>query len=752
MSASIFALLSAFIGLALLSGAVVIYAHIPNSRWLSALPIEVRYAALVPLIFLIALNANQWVAGNFLFPLLACVALITIVRSARNLNACDRRTALSDGISLISVQAVTLIAIFAAFEMHRYWLLEGSNHDSLIYYQGMHWATESRLFVGKETVRALWNLGVCGEGASWVGFNCSLYRGGTYTVAAWVQYFAPGVTGSGLYLIAGYAATFIWFSVRLLPVSIIGQYRPLAVGWLSLVVAFSTGLIGALTNSNLATVLGAASFVPIVCLAFRSDILTSVRFGLMALWCAVAAHVYAESVFYAGLFISLIFLLELPNNLRSLRIGGVITLVGLLIVIVFGAGNIAVDQAFASLFMFNELPKDAAWFSWYLHQSNFLWIGSFIAGLLMDGSMPSLLIVVAAMLITMFAVVTLMYSRQTRSGVLALIGTSFLAVLYVELTGYQYGEHKIVHLLGSAWALMLVAAASRLLGWGGVSEPGRLSTPMVKAVGWFILLGLVLIAASFSKGALSLLKSFRGPHGIDFGLSTVASYVRPGDKVLVDDTAWVGVEKFSKTHYLTFQIHHQGAEVLLPNISSDPLRGGYFRGIRQDTFRRVGSVDWLIQSRGHWLPSTKLISPAGTMVWENADYRLYRVGQSPLIVAGNGWYDCEVSFCWTTSKFEIEAFVPQGGQYQLLVNFALYRQPSSGKITVRSKSGQVLTECRLPCEQIRLVLPAGWSKLVFDSDWKITSPLEAGESADSRPLFAAIKRVEVIPLHEQVGK
>lgn len=248
MNASIFAVLSAFVGLALLNTTVVIHARTSNSRWLGALPLEVRYVALVSLIFLIALNANQWVAGKFLFPLIASVAMITIVRSARNLTACDRRHALGDGISLLFVQSLTLLAIFVAFEMRRYWLLEGPNHDSLNYYQGLHWATESRLFVAKETVRALWGLGVCREGASWVGYDCPLYRGGTYTVAAWTQYFAPSVTGNGLYLIAVYAATVVWFSVRLLAVSIIRRCHSLGLSGLSLVVVFSAGLIGALTN------------------------------------------------------------------------------------------------------------------------------------------------------------------------------------------------------------------------------------------------------------------------------------------------------------------------------------------------------------------------------------------------------------------------------------------------------------------------------------------------------------------------
>lgn len=752
MSVSIFALISACIGFVLLNSTIMINARVANTGRLGALPVEVRYAALFALILLIGLNVNQWVAGNLLFPLLASAAVVTVVISARKLTNCDRREALRDGISLLAVQIFTLFAIFAAFQMHRYWLLEAPNHDSLVYYQGLHWAIESPLFVGKETVRALWGLGACGEGASWVGFDCPLYRGGTYTVVAWTQYFAPGISGNGLYLIAAYAATIVWFAVRLLPASVIGQGTPLRTEGLALAVAFSTGITGALVNSNLATVLGAASFVPIVSLALRTDLPPRVRFGLMAAWCAVAAHVYAEAVFYAGLFISLVFLLELPRHLLALRLGGIISLGGLLLLIVFGLGNIAVGQAFASLFLFGEIPKDGAWFSWYLHQPPLLWIGSFIAGLLVGANKPLIPVVIVAAIITLFAAVTLLYSRQTRSGVLALIGASFVAVLYIEMTGYQYGEHKIVHLLGPAWTLVLVVATSRLLGWASAADSGRSPPPMAKAAGGVILLCLVLISASFFANALSLLRDSRDPHGLDFGLTTLASYIRPGDTVLVDDTAWIGVEKFHKTHYLTFQLHHQGAEVLLPSITSDPLRGGYFRGSRHDTFSRADGVDWLVQSRGHWLPAPKFVTPEATLVWENADYRLYRVGKKPVAVAGNGWYDCEATHCWTTAPFEIEAYVPRGGRYQLVISFGLFLPPGAGTITVRSGDEQVLAELRLPREQMHMELPSGWSRLIFDSDWPVTSPLEAGMSADPRRLFAAIQRVEVIPLHEQADK
>lgn len=49
---------------------------------------------------------------------------------------------------------------------------------------------------------------------------------------------------------------------------------------------------------------------------------------------------------------------------------------------------------------------------------------------------------------------------------------------------------------------------------------------------------------------------------------------------------------FQKTHYLTFQIHNRGAEVLLPQLGNDPLRGGYVRGNRNAMTPLGEQVQW----------------------------------------------------------------------------------------------------------------------------------------------------------------
>lgn len=736
-------LLSALLGLVLINCTVLVTSRTCRTGWIGSLPVEVRYIALFSFILLIALNGNQWLPGYLLFPFLIVTAIITVTISIKGLTEYDRRAALLDGLSLLSVQALILLVVFVVFQVYRYWLLESSNHDSLIYYYGGYWANESRLFVGSEAVRAKWGF------TTWIGFDRPLYRGGTFTLAAWVQYFSPRVSGSGVYFIATYSATMAWFAVRLLPASINGLRSTLVTTSLALIVALSTGIVGALVNSNLATVMGSSSLMLVFALALRSDVRPNVRYGLMGAWCAVCAHFYGESVFYAGMLVFFVFLLEFPAQVRTLRPVGMLRLAIFLSLIVLGLGNIPVGQAVSSLFLFSEIDKSADWFSWYMHQSPFAWVGSFVGGLLM-GHAVSIPIVVVSSIITVFSAGCLVYLRRTRVGVWALIGTSLMAVTYIEITSYQYGEHKILHLLGPSWTFAIIAAILHLA--GGI-ENGFSSKALVFARRLIVVslsIGIVVVVSHFLSTSLSMLNQMRGFHSLDFGLNTLTSYIRPGENVLVDDNEWVGVEKFFKTHYLAFQLQHQGAKVLMPGIESNDLRGGYQRDFIKDTLKGVRTVDWLVKSKGYKLKEEKIISIYGNPIWQNADYRLYRVDKEPVIVAGKGWYDCEPVHCWTSGPFEIETYLSSAGSFELVVDFSVFSPPDKGVISVRTSDGELLTSVNASQNKMHIRLPSGWSKLIFEPDWSISSPKDLGEGEDSRKLFVAIQRMEAKPLRKEI--
>lgn len=747
---SYYSLLSALLGLVLLNAFVFAAAHSSFTNRGRSIPIEVRYTAAHMLFFLIILNGNQWVPGDVIFPLLVVAILCVVLFSCAKPSRSDRNEAFREGISLFVVQVMTLLGIFLIFQMQRYWLLESHNHDSMVYYQGIHWAFESKLFVASEAVRARWGLGICGDGANWIGFDCPLYRGGTYTIAAWAQYFSPRVTGSGLYFVGAYAATIAWTAVRLLTTSVSGWSGAYIRAIFAIFITISTGLVGAIINSNLATAMGSASLLIVFALALRSDLHPTVRYVLMAAWCAVCAHLYAEAVFYAGLFVCLVFTLELPKQLRTFGLKRTLRLAAILLGVVAALGNIPLTQAFSSIFILGKIAKGGEWFSWYLHQNPLFWSGGFFAGLLM-GVPPSRSIVILSSAISLIAAFFLLHVREMRTATLAFIGVSVLAVLYVELTGYQYGEHKIIHLLGPGWTFLVAGAIFQSLFSKTSADVRWTEKPVIRVVSLTGVFISSIVAFIFLSRSASLLDQLRGPHGIDAGLGSLSSYIRPGETVLLDDSRWIGVEKFHKSHYLTFQLHNQGAKVVMPNIDSDTLRGGYFRKHLDDKLRNSRGVEWLVQGRGHAIKQPVFLSSNETPSWENADFSLFRVDNSPLAVAGNGWYNCESGHCWTRSSFEIETFVPSTDRVELSLEFWAFEAPRDGTIMVLTSDGQLLATTSVIDGQLKFLLPGGWSRLIFRGDWKTASPKELKISEDSRELFLAVKKVSIDPQKVEKG-
>jgi hypothetical protein len=730
-------LFSALFGLVIINILVLVKARTAQTGWIGSLPVEVRYLVVLSGVLLIGLNANQWMAGDTLFPVLLGAAIFLIYRSLQNLTHQDRKAVIHDGVSLLTVQVMVLTFVVIAFQTQQFFLLELHNHDSLYYYEGSYWARESRLFVANEAVHAEW-----GAGEYYIGYDIPLYRGGTYTLAAWVQFFSPQISGSGLYYILAYAGTMAWFAVRVLKKSMTGFWTIMFTTILALTVSLSTGTIGSLANSNLATVMGGASLMLVFAIALRSDLNFTVRYGLMAAWCAIGGHFYGESVFYAGLLSFLVFLFDLPKLIKSFGLFLTTKLSVLLISFVIVVGNIPVIQAFSSLLLFSEIAKGGNWFSWYLHHSIFTWFGSFVAGILM-GDDIEIGSVIAAGLITIFAAAYLLFLRPSRTGILALICTSILAITYIEMSSYQYGEHKILHLLGPSWALAVVAAILYLVSGAQIKNPARvlLYGRNILSMGLFVsFLGII---TQFLGTAVTALNQMRGFHALDFGLNTLSSHVRPSDSVLLDDTEWIGVEKFFKSHYLAFELQHQKVQVLMPSINSDTLRGGYQRSAMNDTFGSANSIEWLVKSKSFATTDDKFIAPKTGPIWENNDFRLYRIDDEPLIVAGNGWYDCEQTFCWTMAPFEMESHTSVLGTYELVIDFTSFSGPSDGMIAIKSADGDVLANVKNDSHQIRIELPAGWSRLVFEPDWQVVSPKELDMSEDTRKLFLAVQRVEI---------
>jgi hypothetical protein len=442
--------------------------------------------------------------------------------------------------------------------------------------------------------------------------------------------------------------------------------------------------------------------------------------------------------------VAIVFAIELPRNIRAEGLRKVTVSAVYMATIILILGNVTIYQGLSFLFMFSGLSKTQGWFHWYLDQPPVTWVGGFLAGLLVGGPQVSIVVVSIAAVVVVITTVCLIYLRQFRAGMLALIGVSTMAVAYIELAAYQYGEHKILQLLGPSWTFATVIASGYLYAWVQQKvNDGNGLLILGKVVASGMMASLIFVISDFSWKSISLLSQQRGSHSLDFGLDDVAKHVGFGDSVLIDDHNWIGMEKFIKSHYIASKLKGLGAKPLMPSIESDGLRGGYMRGELTDTLKNSKSVEWVILSKGYTIKSDISSAIYGKAVWENDDYKLYKVERQPVVVMANGWHDCEPMHCWTSSPVQLETFVPSSGQYELAIDFAILPPPKDWAIFIRTDSGEVLKKIDSAGSLTKVTLPAGWMRLSIEANWPISSPKDLNMSSDSRKLFASIRGLTI---------
>ena len=265
-----------------------------------------------------------------------------------------------------------------------------------------------------------------------------------------------------------------------------------------------------------------------------------------------------------------------------------------------------------------------------------------------------------------------------------------------------------------------------------------------ETVAVFLILSILLIFLSFLYKSALLLRSFEGIHGINYGMSEMVSNLKVGDRVVLNDSAWVGVEKFQKSHYVAFMTHNQGATMLMPSIEKDHLRGGYHRNNIGDTLKNTKKVNWLIDSKGVYVKKSVFKIAPSVPVFENENYRLFRLNEEPVAVAGAGWYDCEPQHCWTDSPFDLEVFIPDDQMnYEIQIFLNFFSAPVDSKVYINIKGKPTISEST-QVTQINIPIDAGWSQIKLEANWKLKSPASIRLNTDERMLFAMVRSVNII--------
>lgn len=712
----------------------------------AALPVQMsRLAAVCVVNVLVIVNLNMWFAGKGIFFGMGILACVAVVGLAWRITRMECGVAIVMPVVMLSTLLIT-VWFYGMFGVRGLWLLEGPNHDSLFFFEGAQWALQHPVRVDPAQVNAAWSLGTCRQGAVFIGSDCAVYRGGTYTLLALGSALLPELTPNLALATMAFAALFPMLGM----LACIGlghagsvRRRCLEVALLVLggaLVMLSPAMVGGIVNGNVATVFGAALVAMSLLLSATPIVPPWQRAAVLGLVAALAGHVYGE----AAIYVCWMAAVGVAHDAVRLRRPSWIVAGGCVALACFAIGlNVQLPDLVRSYLEIGKLASGGQWFGYFLTAPAYTWLGSPFSGVLMGGDPPVTMRSVVLGLVLTLATLVAGLRRELRIPTLGLALLTVLLVAFIETRDYAYGEHKVIQLLGPAWTALLLVGL--LNAWNRSSA--RRSAVRVAVVVTFAL--LLAQTAAFSLRAKSLLVGSIPSHALSQDFPGAFQRIGAGDEVIIDDAGVAGQERFQKTHYVAFMVHLRGARALLPDMGDEVARGGYVHSILSGGFQRSGTPDWLIRIKSDAGTKSVITRADQGGVIQTQEYTLIQlnaVAAEPLVLAGVGWHACESTHCWTTPTFTVEVFVPPacrvGGGNQAAVNFDLdfFSPPPDGTVSVEA-GPQSSTVDLAAARQLRVPVGGGWTRITVSSGWPEQSPQSIGLSADGRTLFARINRI-----------
>lgn len=690
-------------------------------------------------VLLLTLNANLWIPAR---PIYAVLAMLSLASVARLVRVTEVRKTLLGPIVIVGI-TVAGAATIAALMVRAYgwWLLEGPNHDSLLYFGGTIWAWLHALHISPDVVAQTWQLGTCNQGAVYIGNDCVGYRNGTYTLLALANGSKWLETGNTMQVLVSFAALFP--AIALLPYSqqlLGGSLRKtLTAGFLIIsltwLLFFAPGFVGAFVNANMGTAFGSACFAMALALAMAPCEKPQQRAFALGLATAIAGHVYGEAMIPTGYVAAsgvVIDAIRLRRPLYALT-GGIVAFATFLLGL-----NVVVFELYDSFTAIHSLAQGGEWEGWYLDAAPWTWLAAPFSNVLL-GIVPPVtkasLFSGASLGVTV--VVAGLIMRTTRPYVVVMILLATLLVGYVELRNYAYGEHKILQMLGPASFMLAAYVAWNLV---RVGHQARFSRSR-KLLAILIVVLMSMCALLYAQRVYRFLGDLAPIHGLAPDFTNLLDKISRGENVVLDDLGAVSVEKFQKGHYLGVLLRLRGAAVLLPAIDDDALRGGYLRGIAGDSLRRAVEPHWLLRIKSE-AGAKSVFEYSEDAVVVGSEYDIIDLSRVPgVVVAGNGWYGCETTHCWTREAFEIETYASAKCPTQVVVDAVFFAPPADATLTL---SGDGWTENRPVSDgQITFPVPVGWARTRIKAGWRAASPRDLDMSQDARKLFAMIKGIRI---------
>ncbi|GEM_PF-1707762 len=666
---------------------------------------------------LLVINFNLWLPGKWVYYGLVAVAGFGLLRLL-----VLRRTG---GMELIVWLVVLCVVVGTVawivgirVDAANYWLIETSNHDTLFYFEGSRWALNHPIFVGPEVVSEALNLGGCRLGAVYIGNDCPVYRGGSFSMLGMALAYGGGATANEMLISSALGSLFI--GIGLLPIAVMSRSggRSLRVAWLpalailTVLVYFSPSMLAAAINSNVATTVGASAAAMVLALAASIDRCWWRRALLLGLGASLAAHCYGEAAAAAVILAAFgVAWGALLNRSWAEFFKGAALCAGAF----FLASNVLVMELLQSASDVEGIASGGTWEGMYLHASPWTWVAAPFAGMVVNGS-PY---VSHSMLVIGWALAALValgsaWVPAARSAAASLLLVSLLLIGFVEVRDYAYGEHKVVQMIGPAACVL--AAVLILNGLRELGNAARSRSVKWGILAYVALVFLLMLAAihNHARPSMGIVEGWKGVHGLslDFARDLPSG---AGEAWVIDDAGVEGVERFQKSHYVSYLAHEQASLAYLPKLDQEGMRGGYARRARGDTFHTAVHPRWVVQLKSFTGVQSPFVYPSGG-VKESTEYNLVDLEKAGEVVAvsGWGWLPCVAGGCPVASGFEIEALVSVPSQQTCRLTVYADHTPDFASLDVLVDGGDGSPAVgQLAPTGMEIPLKSGWQRLTF---------------------------------------
>lgn len=678
----------------------------------------IRFSMGIIAILLLIINLNLWLAGHWIYIgmfVLGCAGLGRLWNGRRHGGARVAGWIVCFLVLAIVVGCLTAYRVDAA----HHWLIETSNHDTLFYFEGAHWATRNAVFVDPSVVEGALHLGSCRQGAVYIGNDCPVYRGGSFSLLGYALGFGAGDGANDMLLASSLAVLLLGAGLLPLLVQYQAPTRLARLAWvpfgtfLALIVTISPTLLAAAINSNIATIFGTAAVGMVLALSLHADAVWWRRPLMTGLGAALAAHTYGEAAAPSVIFAAMgvLFVAVNERSVYSFIRSAAVCAGGFFI-----SANVVVLELLQSASDVAAIASGGQWEGYYLNANPITWIAAPFAGMVVNGDpyvSHEMLLLGGAL--SAIVVLCSLADRRAFGALVCLVLVATLLITFVEARQYVYGEHKVVQMVGTSACMLAVGVVIRFLG----ISPGEADVREIwsrRAAAVLILLLMLGAIRAQARPSLKVIKGWQALHGLSLDFRRDLEVAEPEVDWVIDDTGTSSVERYQKTHYVAYIIHASGGRSHLPKLDIDGMRGGYARQVLGDTLSGVTTPRWLVQLKSHDGIESPFRYP-GVVVKHSTEYDLLDLTKAPpaLAVSGAGWLACGVAGCPVTSGFEIEtlSWAADAKPCRLMLSIAPVDSSSSDSawMTIEGHDKQLL---QLTSEGTYVSIPRGWQRIRFE--------------------------------------